>query len=68
MRSQDGALVICGVDLATARSECSRLTAEARIPIGQHDPSHPEPNRPTAMFLGELVTYEVRPVDGLVVK
>lgn len=58
-RAQDGALVICGVDLATARSEKARLNAEAAV-------VNPETRQPTGMFLGELVTYEARSREGLI--
>lgn len=67
VRAQDDALVVIGVDLATARAECARLNAEARIPIAAHDPLHPEPRRPTGMVHGELVRYEARSKEGLTV-
>lgn len=61
VRSQDGALVVRDVPLNTARSECARLCAEAKV--------KPEyGNAPYAgMFHGELVTYEVRGQGGLAI-
>lgn len=66
-RVQDGALVIREVPLKTARVEAARLNAEARVPIAQHDPDHPEPRRATSMYMGEVSRYEVRTLEGIVI-
>lgn len=67
VRAQDGALIIRDVPLKTARSEASRLNAEANVPIGAHDPEHPEPRRATSMYMGEVCRYEVRSQEGVVI-
>jgi hypothetical protein len=59
-RAQDGALVVVGVSLDLARSEAARLNAEARVQA-------PDRDGPTGMYLGELVRYEVRSKEGLVI-
>ena len=69
VRGQDGALVVIAVDISTAQSECARLNVEAKLQlkITAPDMYHAEPDRPTGMFHGELVVYEVRSRDGLAV-
>ena len=59
-RAADGALVTRDVDLDTARDERARLNAEARV-------INPETGKPTGMFCGDVVTYEIRAKSGLVV-
>lgn len=66
-RAKDGAQIITGVSLGLARSECARLNAEARVPIGVHLPDHPTPDRPTGMYLGEVTRYEVQTMEGTVI-
>lgn len=65
-RQQDGAQIISGVPLKMARSECARLNAEAQVldPDKRDDQGRPVH---VGMYLGELVRYEVRSVDGLVI-
>lgn len=60
VRSQDGALVIRGVDIDTASSEKARLNAEARV-------VNPATGRAAGMYLGFVVAYEVRSKSGVVV-
>jgi hypothetical protein len=49
--------------LATARAECARCNAEARVIVRQH----PEYTEYASMYLGEVSRYEVRSADGLVI-
>lgn len=67
VRSQDGALVIVGVDLDLARSEAARLNAEAKVTNPDH--LHPDTHQPmpTGMWHGEVCRYEVRSKEGLIV-
>ena len=67
VRAADRALVVRDIDLDTAREERARLNAEARLP---HPTLRDTRNNPvaTGMFLGELVTYEIRSKTGLVVR
>ena len=61
MRSKNtGAVVVCGVDLATAREERARLCAEAKA-------VNPETRQPTGMQDGEVTVYEVTTREGLVI-
>lgn len=60
VRAADGALVVRDVDKDTAISEKHRLNAEARV-------TNPETGRPTGMYLGQVVTYQVRTPEGLVI-
>lgn len=60
VRSRDGALINPNVPLKDARANRDRLNAEARI-------VNPATGKPTGMYLGEAVVYEVRSKDGLVV-
>jgi hypothetical protein len=78
-RVQDGAQIVTDVDSATATSECARLNAEARVVVGEihevvgHDEYGQAIVRATGkpkyhgMYLGELVRYEARSRDGLVI-
>lgn len=78
-RQQDGAQIVVQVDAGTAKSECARLNAEARVQVGTiHEavgvdeygqPIVQDTGKPryAGMFLGELVRYEVRSSDGLVI-
>ena len=59
-RSQDGAQIITGVTLEMAQHERARLGAEARV-------INPETRQPTGMFMGEVVSYEVRSAAGVVI-
>lgn len=60
-RVADGALATRDVDLDTARDERARLNAEARV-------INPATGKPTGMYCGEVVSYEIRSKSGLCVK
>lgn len=62
-----GAQVIVGVPLGVARSECSRLGAEARRPNPERrTPLHPQ-GEPWGMEGGVVTEYEVVGRFGIVV-
>lgn len=58
--ANSGALVVIGVNLATARSEQARLNAEARV----IDPERG--GQPAGMQRGALTVYEVTTKEGLI--
>lgn len=55
-----GAVVVSGVDQDTARNECARLNAEAKV-------INPETRRPTGMERGKTTRYEVVSRGGITV-
>lgn len=74
-REQDGAHIGGPYDLATARSEKARCSAEARVVV-RHHPAIAAPDGSTvqpayteygSMHMGEVCRYEIRSTDGLVI-